>query len=106
DESGDEAANKDEDGKDKSQLPVRYNDRSFVVRGSKIGVFKHTSNNNLVFSTSISKAETPALPPPEEANNNADTSQQPRQSSTSHTDPDDQQQAIRADDKEELKKRE
>lgn len=43
-----------------SQLAVGYkHDRSFVVRGSKIGVFKHTPNNNLEFSTNISKVETP-----------------------------------------------
>ncbi|KAH7029102.1 VID27 cytoplasmic protein-domain-containing protein [Microdochium trichocladiopsis] len=43
-----------------SQLAVGYKyDRSFVVRGSKIGVFKHTANNNLEFSTNISKVETP-----------------------------------------------
>jgi tRNA (guanine9-N1)-methyltransferase len=41
-------------------LAVGYkHDRSFVVRGSKIGVFKHTPNNNLEFSTTISKVETP-----------------------------------------------
>ena len=34
-------------------------DRSFVIRGSKIGVFKHTPNNHLEFSTNISKVETP-----------------------------------------------
>ncbi|KAK5624821.1 hypothetical protein RRF57_000537 [Xylaria bambusicola] len=41
-------------------LAVGYkHDRSFVVRGSKIGVFKHHPNNNLEFSTNISKVETP-----------------------------------------------
>ncbi|KAL8761676.1 MAG: hypothetical protein Q9184_002211 [Pyrenodesmia sp. 2 TL-2023] len=60
DESGDDAANKPEDGEINSQLAVGYkHDRSFVVRGSKIGVFKHTPNNNLEFSTNISKVETP-----------------------------------------------
>lgn len=60
DESGDDAANKPEDGDVNSQLAVGYkHDRSFVVRGSKIGVFKHTPNNNLEFSTNISKVETP-----------------------------------------------
>ncbi|KAI8631779.1 VID27-domain-containing protein [Xylariaceae sp. FL1651] len=43
-----------------SGLAVGYkHDRSFVVRGSKIGVFKHTPNNHLEFSTNISKVETP-----------------------------------------------
>ncbi|RKU43128.1 hypothetical protein DL546_006346 [Coniochaeta pulveracea] len=42
------------------QIAVGYkHDRSFVVRGSKIGVFKHTPNNHLEFSTNISKVETP-----------------------------------------------
>ncbi|KAJ9148656.1 VID27-domain-containing protein [Pleurostoma richardsiae] len=41
-------------------IAVGYkHDRSFVVRGSKIGVFKHTPNNRLEFSTNISKVETP-----------------------------------------------
>jgi VID27 C-terminal WD40-like domain/VID27 PH-like domain/VID27 N-terminal region len=49
-----------DDGNVNSQLAVGYkHDRSFVVRGSKIGVFKHTPNNNLEFSTNISKVETP-----------------------------------------------
>jgi len=34
-------------------------DRSFVVRGSKIGVFKHTEDNHLEFATNISKVQTP-----------------------------------------------
>ncbi|KAI1120600.1 VID27 cytoplasmic protein [Nemania abortiva] len=43
-----------------SGLAVGYkHDRSFVVRGSKIGVFKHHPNNHLEFSTNISKVETP-----------------------------------------------
>jgi hypothetical protein len=50
----------DDDGNINSQLAVGYkHGRSFVVRGSKIGVFKHTPNNNLEFSTNISKVETP-----------------------------------------------
>jgi hypothetical protein len=37
-----------------SQLAVGYkHDRSFVVRGSDIGVFKHTDDDQLEFSTSI-----------------------------------------------------
>ncbi|KAF0315413.1 Vacuolar import and degradation protein 27 [Colletotrichum sp. SAR11_59] len=60
DEEEDDVATKDEDGNVNSQLAVGYkHDRSFVVRGSKIGVFKHTPNNNLEFSTNISKVETP-----------------------------------------------
>ncbi|KAH7322801.1 Vid27 family protein [Stachybotrys elegans] len=48
------------DGEMNSQLAVGYkNDRSFVVRGSKIGVFTHTPDNHLKFSTNISKVTTP-----------------------------------------------
>lgn len=60
DEEEDDVVTRDEDGNVNSQLAVGYkHDRSFVVRGSKIGVFKHTPNNNLEFSTNISKVETP-----------------------------------------------
>lgn len=60
DESADDVLTKLDDGDINSQLAVGYkHDRSFVVRGSKIGVFKHTPNNNLEFSTNISKVETP-----------------------------------------------
>ena len=60
DESADDVVTRDDDGNVNSQLAVGYkHDRSFVVRGSKIGVFKHTPNNNLEFSTNISKVETP-----------------------------------------------
>ncbi|KAL8735585.1 MAG: hypothetical protein Q9166_000754 [cf. Caloplaca sp. 2 TL-2023] len=60
DESADDVVVKPDDGNTNSQLAVGYkHDRSFVVRGSKIGVFKHTPNNNLEFSTNISKVETP-----------------------------------------------
>ncbi|KAL5594311.1 hypothetical protein BROUX41_001253 [Berkeleyomyces rouxiae] len=59
-DSDDEAAERNSDGHINSQLAVGYkHDRSFVVRGSKIGVFKHTANNNLEFSTNISRVETP-----------------------------------------------
>ena len=59
DESDDDVVVRDSDGNVNSQLAVGYkHDRSFVVRGSKIGVFKHTPNNNLEFSTNISKVET------------------------------------------------
>lgn len=60
DESKDDVDVHPDDGNVNSQLAVGYkHDRSFVVRGSKIGVFKHTPNNNLEFSTNISKVETP-----------------------------------------------
>ena len=60
DEEVDDVVVRDEDGNVNSQLAVGYkHDRSFVVRGSKIGVFKHTPNNNLEFSTNISKVTTP-----------------------------------------------
>ncbi|KAL9100028.1 MAG: hypothetical protein Q9163_004545 [Psora crenata] len=60
DEEEDDVVVRDEDGNVNSQLAVGYkHDRSFVVRGSKIGVFKHTPNNNLEFSTNISKVTTP-----------------------------------------------
>lgn len=60
DESDDDVTTRDEDGNVNSQLAVGYkHDRSFVVRGSKIGVFKHTPDNHLEFSTNISKVQTP-----------------------------------------------
>jgi hypothetical protein len=60
DEEEDDVNIREQDGNKNSQLAVGYkHDRSFVVRGSKIGVFKHTPNNNLEFSTTISKVETP-----------------------------------------------
>ena len=60
DESEDDVVTRDDDGNVNSQLAVGYkHDRSFVVRGSKIGVFKHTPDNNLEFSTNISKVEMP-----------------------------------------------
>jgi len=60
DEEEEDVVTRDDDGNVNSQLAVGYkHDRSFVVRGSKIGVFKHTPNNNLEFSTNISKVETP-----------------------------------------------
>ncbi|PGG99940.1 tRNA (guanine9-N1)-methyltransferase [Blastomyces parvus] len=60
DEEDEDLLTRDKDGNVNSQLAVGYkHDRSYVVRGSKIGVFKHTPNNNLEFSTNISKVETP-----------------------------------------------
>lgn len=60
DEEEDDVVTRDEDGNVNSQLAVGYkHDRSFVVRGSKIGVFKHTPDNHLEFSTNISKVQTP-----------------------------------------------
>ena len=60
DEDEDEVVIRDEDGNVNSQLAVGAKvDRSFVVRGDKIGVFKHTADNNLEFSTSINKVATP-----------------------------------------------
>ncbi|KAL1637360.1 Vacuolar import and degradation protein 27 [Diplodia intermedia] len=60
DEEQDDVVTKDSDGNVNSQLAVGYrHDRSFVVRGSKIGVFKHTDDNQLEFTTNISKVETP-----------------------------------------------
>ncbi|KAI9841119.1 MAG: hypothetical protein M1838_003706 [Thelocarpon superellum] len=60
DESEDDVVTRDDDGNVNSQLAVGYkHDRSFVVRGSKIGVFKHTASNKLEFSTNISKVQTP-----------------------------------------------
>jgi len=60
DEEHDDTDVKGKSGDQNSQLAVGYkHDRSFVVRGSKIGVFKHTPNNHLEFSTNISKVTTP-----------------------------------------------
>ncbi|KAK6498555.1 hypothetical protein TWF481_011143 [Arthrobotrys musiformis] len=43
-----------------SQLAVgTTSDRSFVIRGNRIGVFKHTPANHLEFSTTINKVQTP-----------------------------------------------
>ncbi|KAK4443880.1 VID27 cytoplasmic protein-domain-containing protein [Podospora aff. communis PSN243] len=60
DEDEDDVDAKPKDTDVNKQLAVGYkHDRSFVVRGSKIGVFKHTPNNHLEFSTNISKVQTP-----------------------------------------------
>ena len=61
DESEDEKETLDNDGNVNSQLAVGAKvDRSFVVRGDKIGVFKHTPDNHLEFSTAISQVATPS----------------------------------------------
>ncbi|KIW15056.1 hypothetical protein PV08_07843 [Exophiala spinifera] len=60
DESEDDLDLRDSDGNVNSQLAVgTKHDRSFVIRGSKIGVFKHLPNRHLEFTTNISKVETP-----------------------------------------------
>jgi hypothetical protein len=60
DESEDDVETGPKDGAENSQLAVGYkHDRSFVVRGNKIGVFKHTPDNQLQFSTTISNLMTP-----------------------------------------------
>ncbi|KAF2718497.1 VID27-domain-containing protein [Polychaeton citri CBS 116435] len=60
DEDEDDVDIRDEDGNVNSQLAVgAAHDRSFVVRGDKIGVFKHTPDNHLEFATSINKVQTP-----------------------------------------------
>lgn len=59
DESEDDVDPQGKDDHVNSQLAVgAKGDRTFVVRGSKIGVFKHTPQNHLEFSTNISKVET------------------------------------------------
>ncbi|KAK7931947.1 vacuolar iron transporter cccA [Apiospora marii] len=60
DEEQDDVETQPKDGNTNKAIAVGYkHDRSFVVRGSQIGVFKHTPANNLEFSTNISKIETP-----------------------------------------------
>lgn len=60
DESEDDTEEQEKDGGVNSQLAVGYkHDRSFVVRGNKIGVFKHTPDNQLQFSTTIANVKTP-----------------------------------------------
>lgn len=59
DESEDDVETQPDDGLVNSQLAVGHmHERSFVVRGSKIGIFKHNPNKSLEFSTNISKVET------------------------------------------------
>jgi hypothetical protein len=60
DESDDDVVTRDRDGNVNSLLAVgAKHDRSFVVRGNKIGVFKHTPDNHLEFATTISQVKTP-----------------------------------------------
>ena len=50
----------DDDGNVNSQLAVGFkHDRSFVVRGNNIGVFKHVGDKNLEFTTTITGVKTP-----------------------------------------------
>lgn len=59
-DDGDEEEQLPQDGEVNSQLAVGYkHDTSFVVRGSKIGVFRHTNDNTLQFKTTIDKVATP-----------------------------------------------
>jgi hypothetical protein len=63
DDSDDEEEDVPEQDKNakNSALAVGYKyDRSFVVRGSQIGVFKHTPDNRLKFSTTIKNVRTPS----------------------------------------------
>ncbi len=57
DEEGEEDDEFDAGGKGKNeQLTIGYkHDRSFVVRGDMIGVFKHTDDDKVKFATSINK---------------------------------------------------
>lgn len=49
------------DNERNTQLTVGYKfDRSFVVRGNRIGVFKHTEDDQLEFSTTINNVATPS----------------------------------------------
>ncbi|BFZ59256.1 Vacuolar import and degradation protein 27 [Saitoella coloradoensis] len=58
DEDWDNEATKMDAAGENSQLAVGYkHDRSFVVRGNKIGVFKHTNDNRLEFATTINKVQ-------------------------------------------------
>ncbi|KAK6074636.1 Vacuolar import and degradation protein 27 [Seiridium cupressi] len=60
DEEQDDFDTQPKDGATNKSIAVGYkHDRSFVVRGSKIGVFKHAPNNHLEFSTNISEVKTP-----------------------------------------------
>ncbi|KAA8913605.1 VID27 cytoplasmic protein-domain-containing protein [Sphaerosporella brunnea] len=48
-----------DDGNENSQLAVAFkHDRSFVVRGDQIGVFKHVGDKSLEFTTNITSVKT------------------------------------------------
>ncbi|QIW96323.1 hypothetical protein AMS68_001841 [Peltaster fructicola] len=60
DEDEDEEDEFEKDGNTNSQLAVgAMHDRSFVLRGNKIGVFSHADNNQLKYSTTINDVKTP-----------------------------------------------
>lgn len=60
DEDGDDTAKMADDGDINSQLAVGFkNDRSFVVRGSRIDVFKHMNDNQIQLATTINKVQMP-----------------------------------------------
>lgn len=60
DESQDDIDIRPKDGQVNSALEVgQANDRSFVVRGSNLGVFKNTGRRGVEFSTNISNIRTP-----------------------------------------------
>lgn len=60
DEDDKHVRNANDDGDENSQLAVGFkHDRSFVVRGDKIGVFKHVGDSGLEFSTTINSVKTP-----------------------------------------------
>ncbi len=60
DEEEDELVVRDKDGKVNSELAVGTKvDRSFVARGDRIGVFKHTDDGKMEFSTGITNIATP-----------------------------------------------
>lgn len=60
DEEADDVEYQPKDKDTNKMIAVGYkHDRSFIVRGSKIGVFKHTPDNHMEFSTNISKVATP-----------------------------------------------
>ncbi|KAL7619719.1 Vacuolar import and degradation protein 27 [Parahypoxylon ruwenzoriense] len=61
DEEQEDVETQPQDSYTNSALAVGYTqDRSYVVRGPKIGVFKSNRDNHLEFSTNISKVDTPA----------------------------------------------
>ena len=54
DDSDDEAARAFSTGEKNSQLAVGHkNDRTFVVRGDKIGVFRHTAEGKVDYAATI-----------------------------------------------------